>query len=209
MKFTQTTVKLALATLVVATSVTPSFAATTDIDGDGIPNTAEALIHTDPQNADTDGDGVNDLADSNPVFAPLNPHAEGKALPITIDEALVEDNYDYAAKHDAPDHLELLITNRSNQTLKQLNLSYQVTSSDLGVTESYQVPLTGFEVAAGQSARVHLDEGSAAGHFRANPNSIYVTDASAKTFEVAIWSQGYADKSVTIHKDAGGAEQAD
>lgn len=40
-----------------------------DTDGDGLPDTAEKLLGTDPRNPDTDGDGKNDKIDPNPTFA--------------------------------------------------------------------------------------------------------------------------------------------
>jgi hypothetical protein len=85
--------------------------AQTDTDGDGIPDAAETLLGTDPLQADTDGDGQNDLADANPVFMENALDTAGATAPFSIKEALVENNYDYAAKKDATDHLELLIAN--------------------------------------------------------------------------------------------------
>jgi hypothetical protein len=40
-----------------------------DIDGDGLTNTVEAAMRTDPRKTDTDGDGKNDSADSCPTLA--------------------------------------------------------------------------------------------------------------------------------------------
>lgn len=44
-----------------------------DLDGDGITNTDETTLGTDPQNPDTDGDGVNDGTEVNNGSDPLNP----------------------------------------------------------------------------------------------------------------------------------------
>jgi hypothetical protein len=184
-------------------------AAVVDSDQDGIPDTAEALIQTDPLNADTDGDGIKDLDDKEPTVAPISVVTSGPKSPIEIKEALVEDNYDYAAKHDAPDHLELLLKNSSSKNLTDLSVSYSITSNDSGKHESYIVPLKGFQLAAGAEERVHLDDAKIAGHFRANPNSIYKTDSSAKTFKVIVDAAGYQSVTVEINKDKGGAEQAD
>ena len=60
----KTTTSLALILSLVGTM---SLAAGPDTDGDGVPDTAEPLLHTDPGNPDTDGDGQNDLADAAPV----------------------------------------------------------------------------------------------------------------------------------------------
>ncbi len=77
----------------------------TDTDGDGVPDASEALLGTDPMMADTDGDGQNDLADIDPVFTANPIDMTGQPATFAITEALVENNYDYAAKADATDHL--------------------------------------------------------------------------------------------------------
>ena len=102
-------------------------------------------------------------------------------------EALVENNYDFAAKKDAPDHLELLVTNNSAVEVKDFSLYLTVKDADTGATESYFKPLPGFSVPANGEARVHLDDAAIAGHFRDNPNGIYHTTQTAKviTFELA------------------------
>lgn len=93
-----------------------------DADGDGVPDTAEALLYTDPRNADTDGDGRNDLEDDAPVSATDPIPADGGLAAFTIGEALVEDNYDPAAKRDAPDRLELPVLNGTDAALDGFSL---------------------------------------------------------------------------------------
>jgi hypothetical protein len=180
-----------------------------DTDGDGIPDAAEPLLGTDPMNADTDGDGVNDLADPKPTFAEDPIVATGTAPTFSIKEALVENNYDYAAKKDATDHLELLLANSGSADLTGLTLYYTITDADSGAVEAYIRPLIGFVVPAGGEARVHLDDGSLPGHFRANPNGIYTSSQSAKTFQVTLKADRMAAVTVVIAKDKGGTEAAD
>jgi hypothetical protein len=181
----------------------------TDTDGDGIPDASEPLLGTDPMVADTDGDGQNDLADAKPVFAANTMDMGGGAATFAIGEALVENNYDEAAKADATDHLELLVTNGGAAELTGFSLCYTITDADSGVVEGYALPLTGFAVPAGGKARVHLDDGSMPGHFRANPNGIYTSSQAAKTFHVVLKGDGMAPVTVDIAKDKGGAEAAD
>ena len=60
---------LALASILGLTLAHPGFSQTAaDSDGDGVPDTAEVLLGTDPMVADTDGDTQNDLADADPAF---------------------------------------------------------------------------------------------------------------------------------------------
>jgi len=189
--------------------VTMPVMAATDTDGDGVPDSAEPLIHTDPQNADTDGDGMNDLKDDNPIFAANPISADGAAAPFTIGEALVENNYDYAANKDANDHLELQIVNSGAREIGGFSAYYSIKDLDTGVVESYFAPLAGFSVPANGDARIHFDEGSLPGHFRANPNGIYATSQAAKLFSVEVKAEGYQPVTVDINKDPGGAETAD
>lgn len=205
-----------LTTAVTATFVSlilagPGFSqtATTDTDGDGVPDTAEVLLGTDPTVADTDGDGQNDLADADPTFMASPIDATGAAAAFAIKEALVEDNYDYATKTAANDHLELLITNTGTAPLTGLSIYYSIKDADSGKVEGTFRKLDGFEVAASGEARIHFDEGTEPGHFRANPNSIYTTSQAAKTFSVTVKADGFAPVTTEIAKDKGGPEAAD
>ncbi len=204
--------KTSLVAMIAALGITmaaPVMAAGKDTDGDGVPDAAEPLIHTDPQNADTDGDGMNDLKDDNPVFAADPIKADGAATPFTIKEALVENNYDYVARKDATDHLEVQVANPTGKDLTNFSIYYTIKDKDTGTTEAYFAKLPGFTVPAGGDARIHFDDSGAPGHFRANPNSIYATTKSAKLFTIELKADGFKPLTVEINKDAGGAEAAD
>ena len=56
---------------------------------------------------------------------------------------------------------------------------------------------------------MHFDDATIAGHYRANPNGIYITSQAAKVFDVMLKANGFAPVSVQINKDKGGAEAAD
>lgn len=201
---------LLAAMLLTMTHLAPLQAQTTgDADGDGVPDASEALLGTDPLMADTDGDGQNDLADTDPTFLPNPLDAGGAPAPFAIKEALVENNYDFAQKKAAPDHLELLITNVGSKELTGFSIYTSILDADSGKTEAFTRKLDGFSVPAGGEARIHFDEATIPGHFRANPNSIYVTSQAAKTFTVVVKMDGFAPVTTEIAKDKGGAEAAD
>lgn len=201
---------LALASILGLTLVPPGFSQTaTDSDGDGVPDTAEVLLGTDPMVADTDGDGPNDLADSDPAFMTNPIDMAGAPAPFAIKEALVENNYDYAAKKDATDHLELLVSNSGSKDLTDFSIYYSIKDAGSGKVEGIFRKLDGFSVPAGGEARIHVDDGTMTGHFRANPSSIYTTSQAAKTFTVVLKADGFAPVSAEIAKDKGGAEAAD
>ena len=184
-------------------------AAPTDGDGDGVPDAAEAVLGTDPQNPDTDGDGQNDLADAEPIIARTNPIAATSAVKaLEIVSAKVEDNYDLEAKRDAPDHLELEVKNLTYSNVGDMEIYYTITDDKTRVMEAYYQKLEGLVLPKAASRLIHLDAGGAAGHFRANPNSVLYRTPNGKTLSVQLAAQGYAPAQLQLHKDEG-LEEAD
>ena len=191
-----------------ATLAAPAFAVT-DSDGDGVPDASEALLGTDPMIADTDGDGQNDLADTAPTVAANPLLQDGPAAPFELAEVLVENNFDPMANVIADDHLEVLVKNTGATDLTGFTIYVSILDVDTAAMESWTRALDGFSVPARAEARLHFDAGTTPGHFRANPNSIYVTTPSAKTFGVQLQASGFAPVTAEIGKDAGGAELVD
>lgn len=205
----KTKTSLSVVILMAGLTLTTSLVAATDTDSDGVPDMAEPLIHTDPLTTDTDGDGLNDLQDDNPVFLANPIKQNGTPPPFSIREALVENNYDYTARKDATDHLEVQIANNSTHSLSDFSIYYTIKDLDNGTTEAYYKKLNGFSVPANGDKRIHIDDSGLPGHFRANPNGIYTTSQAMKLFQVELKANGYAPVKIDIKKDAGGAEEVD
>ena len=204
----KTITTMTLAALLLSTSLAHAQTTTTDTDGDGVPDISEPLLHTDPMNPDTDGDGQNDLADNDPVNATDPTVAGGAAATYRIGEVLVENNVDPATHKDAPDHLEIQVLNDGAANLSGLTVYYTITDADSGAKESY-IYHPQVTVPAGGGARIHVDEGTAPGHLRANPNSLYVTSLAGKHVTVSVQADGFTAVQGTVEKDPGGAETAD
>ena len=187
----------------------------TDTDGDGIPDMAEVVLGTDPLLADTDGDGINDKADPKPLDA-ANPILQtGKPGGPILVAAKVEDNFDAATKKDIPDHLEISLKNPGAAAIQGLQIHYTIKDNTTGKAESYYRNLSGFKIAANQPATLHFDVTGSTNfaaptdHFRINPNSLLYKSPNAKTITIQVAASGFAPNTLTIKKDAGGAEKAD
>ena len=92
--------------------------------------------------------------------------------------------------------------------LSGLTVYYTITDADSGATESY-IYHPQVIVPAGGEARIHVDEGTAPEHLRANPNSLYVTSLAGKHVAVSVQADGFAAVQGTVEKDPSGAETAD
>jgi hypothetical protein len=198
-----------LATLLALTLALPVAAQTVDTDGDGVPDAAEAALGTDPLVADTDGDGTNDLKDADATFAPNPIDLTGAPAPFAISELLVENNVEPGTSKATSDHLEIAVTNKGTTPLGGFSIYYTFTDQDSGKVDSIYRKLDGFTVPAGGEARIQFDDGTVAGHFRANPNSIYITSQAAKVVDVMLKVDGFAPVSAQVLKDKGGAEAVD
>ena len=176
-----------------------------DADGDGIPDSAEALLGSDPNNADTDGDGQNDLADQNPAMAD-NPIQESSTTAgFTISGLLVENNVD-ADGADAPDHLEFKVNNTGTADLTNFDIYTTITDQTTGDVQGYYRTLPGFTVKPGETKDIHFDNTGQPDHFSVNPNSAFYTDQNGLTLDVMLHAAGFAPQTGSISKDPGGAE---
>jgi len=179
---------------------------TVDSDKDGIPDTAEKTLGTDPLNPDTDGDGINDTADSHPTIYDGHIMESTGSADFSIKEVIVENNYDPITKTSAPDHLEIVLVNNGSQNISNFEVFYTITDLKTNQTQSTLLPLNGFILGSHQEKSVHIDVSGKEGHFRANPNSIYYTSKNQLQFNVIVNAQGHQAQRATVKKDAGGTE---
>lgn len=163
---------------------------------------------------------------SNPgstATAAANPSSGGAVLPVvdnpivntstvqalSIDSVLVENNID-SAGNAADDHLEIALTNTGTATLSVFEVFYSFTDPTTNITENYYVKLPAdFTIAAGAQRSVHFDNTGSPDHFAVNDFSLYYTDTNALDVTVTVSAVDSAIQTVTVQKDAGGAETAD
>ena len=69
--------------------------------------------------------------------------------------------------------------------------------------------ITGFTISAGTTGSIHFDNTGAPDHFSVNAYGLYYTDANALEVTVEVSATDAATRTATVHKDAGGAEEAD
>ena len=181
-----------------------NIATSPDTDGDGIPDSAEALLGTDPNNLDTDGDGQNDKVDPNPTMAD-NPIKETNTTAgFTINSIVVENNVDAAA--GAPDHLELALANPGATDLTNFDIYYTITDPTTKVIQGYYRTLPEFTLKAGETKSLHFDNTGQPDHFSVNPNSAYYIDKNQLLVDVTLHTKGFAPQTASVKKDAGDAE---
>lgn len=180
-----------------------------DSDGDGIPDNAENVLGTDPKNADTDGDGIGDKQDNNPYLVDTVPQVSSGPNGFAIKTVLVENNYDEIAKKDAPDHLEIILENLVDTEITNFSVYYTIKDVNTSVTQSYELPLTGFSLQPKETKSIHIDTQQGSNHYQANPNSLYYKSIDQLEISVMVNATGYQSQISTVKKDAGGAELAD
>lgn len=201
--------KCILITLLVALLFGWGFAQGIDTDKDGLPDDAEVLLSTNPQNADTDGDGINDLEDQAPTKVDTLPQASKGEAGLSIAEVLVENNFDLATNKAADDHLEISLTNSGQQAISDLSVCYTIKDLVTMTEQSYFLPLTDFVIGAGETKAVHIDNSGKVGYFADNPNSLYHTSQNEMQVNVTVSAEGFQAATGSIKKDAGGPEEND
>ena len=156
-----------------------------------------------------------DAGTTAPAGGPVLPVADN---PITntstvqalkIDSVLVENNVDSSGS-PASDHLEIALTNNGTTELTAFEVFYTFTDPTTSVTENYYAKLpSDFTIPAGGQRTAHFDNTGTPDHFPVNDFSLYYTDTNALDVSVIVSAKGAAIQTITLHKDAGGAEAAD
>lgn len=128
---------------------------------------------------------------------------------LTIDSVLVENNVDAAGKA-VTDHLEIALTNTGTAEVSAFEVYYTFTDATTNTTESYYAELpANFTIPAGGKRIAHFDNTGAVDHFPVSDFSLYYTDINPLEVSVTVSATDTAVQTVTVHKDAGGAEAAD
>ena len=152
------------------------------------------------------------------------PAASGQVLPVVdnpitntateqvlkIDSVLVENNVDPVTGADADDHLEIALSNTGTADLAGFEVFTTYTDATGGVTESYYTKLPAdFSIPAGGKRIAHFDNSGSADHFAVNEFSLYKTSVNGLDVTVVVSAANAAPQTMTVQKDAGGAETAD
>jgi hypothetical protein len=143
-----------------------------------------------------------------PVTA--NPiHNSSTVQALTVDSVLVENNVDSTGKV-ADDHLEIALTNTGSAELTEFQVSYTFTDPATRATESYYAVLPAdFTIPVGGHRVAHFDNSGGVDHFPVDQYSLYYTDTASLEVSVTVSATDTAVQTVTLTKDAGGAETAD
>lgn len=174
-----------------------------DADGDGLPDSTESLLMTDPNNPDTDGDGQNDRLDTTPIFTDTLIVETSTTVGFTLNSILAENNVD-ANNQAVSDHLELSITNTSGTTLTGFDIYYTISDPTASTVEGYYRPLPDFTLNAGETKSIHLDNAGLPDHFSSNPNSLFYINQNQLVIEATLHAEGYAPQTISVTKDPGG-----
>ena len=177
---------------------------TADTDGDGIPDSAEKTLGTNPYSADTDGDGIPDNVDKDPAFTEnLIKETSTTPLAVTMKDVKVEDNA-------TTDHLEMTIVNNGQTVLNNFDIYYSITDKVDKKQEAYYQVLTGLSLNLGETKTIHFDNStSEAGHYFGNMNGLYGTSQNGLTFDIQLHSSGFKPLQFNVDKAKGTAEVAD
>jgi hypothetical protein len=125
---------------------------------------------------------------------------------LKIDSVLVENNVDSAGQA-TDDHLEIALSNTGSSALTGFEVFYTITDPTAKLSESYYTKLPpSFDLAGGATRTVHFDQTGAVDHFPDNSYSLYHTSKNALEFEVKVSAPGAAVQTMSVKKDAGGAE---
>lgn len=131
------------------------------------------------------------------------------AQTLSISSVLVENNVD-ASGAAATDHLEVALSNTGAAPLTKFEVYYTFEDPKTHESESYYAKLPDdFVIPANGERIAHFDDTAAPDHFSVNEFSLYNTDTNALNVTVTVSATDAAPQTMSVKKDAGGAETAD
>lgn len=125
-----------------------------DIDGDGIPDSLEGVLGTNPDNKDTDGDGDSDLQEMFNGTNPKDPNSNLKSLEYDAAKTIVDNNSGSTAQQVTGNGTG---QNVDTRFVKKPDGSVVVTKPD-GSTQTVQPGGTGGTLPSGATFVVNPDE---------------------------------------------------
>jgi len=128
---------------------------------------------------------------------------------ISITSAMVQDNVDPVTKKAITDRLLVTVVNTGSTPVIGFEIFYSMTDSVTKVAENYYLPLTGFELKAGETGYLNFDGKTGVGHFPENKFSLYRSSTNEVTFKIQLSANGYKVATATAVKDKGTGEKVD
>jgi hypothetical protein len=138
-----------------------------------------------------------------------NPALSNGPVSFKIQQAVVENNVDPTSNKGVSDHLEITLLNTIDKDISNINVGYSITDLKNSKNESYSVKLEGFSLKAHETQTIHFDNENKTNHFWANPYSMYYLSTDSLQFNIIVNAEGYQGQTISVKKDAGGAEQVD
>jgi hypothetical protein len=131
------------------------------------------------------------------------------ARTLAIDSVLVENNVDVDGKA-VDDHLEIALSNSGTTDLVGVQVFYSFVDQTTKRLENYYLLLPAdFSVTAKGKRVIHFDKTSQRDHLPVNKFSSYYINTNEQQVTVVVSAAGAAPQTLTVTKDAGGAESAD
>ncbi len=151
----------------------------------------------------TSSDGAVLPVDRNPIVNTAT------AQTLAIDSVLVENNVGPDGK-TADDHLEIALSNSGTTDLVGVEVFYSFTDQTRKTVENYYLLLPyGFFVPSKGKRVIHFDTTGQPDHFPVNKFSSYYINSNEQQVTVVVSAAAAAPQTLTVTKDAGGAESAD
>ncbi len=166
------------------------------------------IFNSSPNNKNTNlikNNTQNNKETTNPTTTTIQTGTDG----FKIEQAIVENNADPTTKKIVSDHLEITLKNTINKDLSNFIVDYSIEDTKTSKNESYHADLGSFILKSQDTQTIHFDNQNITNHYWVNKYSLYYLSQDPLKFTITVSANGYKSQSISVNKDAGGAEQVD